>query len=67
MWDFGGHSLQVSIRTLGESEGERSGGVSKMPSFLAAGDTWIEMSRQQVDVLELKGSDHRYRNLGVMV
>lgn len=37
-----------------------------MPLFLAAGDTWREMSRQQVDVLEFRGSDHRYRNLGVM-
>lgn len=31
--------------------------------FLAAGDTWIEMCRQQADVLEFKASDYRHRNL----
>lgn len=36
-----------------------------MPLFLAAGDTWIERSRRRVDVLEFKGSGHRYRHRGV--
>lgn len=36
-----------------------------MSLFLTAGDTWIEMCRRQVDVLEFKDSDYRHRKLGV--
>lgn len=40
-----------------------TGGGDQMLLFLAAGDTRIEMSGWQLDVLESKDSAHSYRNL----